>query len=136
MLTIGKLAALADVRTDTLRYYEREQLLTPVSKRQSGYRVYDKDAVRRIRFIKQAQQCGFTLSEIRQLLTLRVQASACCGDVRKLAVEKKQQLECKIRTMRAMSKALDRLISECAGDAHPIDDCSILSALDRGVGSQ
>jgi MerR family Zn(II)-responsive transcriptional regulator of zntA len=107
-----------------------------VSKRQSGYRVYDKDAVRRIRFIKQAQQCGFTLSEIRQLLTLRVQASACCGDVRKLAVEKKQQLEGKIRTMRAMSKALDRLISECAGDAHPIDDCSILSALDRGVGSQ
>jgi Zn(II)-responsive transcriptional regulator len=131
MLTIGKVAALADVSTDTLRYYEREQLLTPASKKESGYRLYDKDALQRLHFIKQAQQCGFTLSEIRQLLTLRVQDSACCGDVRKLAVEKKEQLEIKIRTMRAMSKALDRLISECAGDAHPVDECSILSALNR-----
>jgi DNA-binding transcriptional MerR regulator len=132
MLTIGKVAALADVSTDTLRYYEREQLLTPASRRESGYRLYDKYAVRRVHFIKQAQQCGFTLSEIRQLLTLRVQDTACCGDVRKLAVEKKRQLESKILTMRAMSEALDLLISECAGDTHPIDECSILSALDRG----
>lgn len=76
MLTIGKLAALADVRTDTLRYYERERLLTPAAKNGSGYRLYDRDALRRIRFIKQAQHCGFTLTEIAQLLALRHRPSA------------------------------------------------------------
>src|SRR5262249_17963215 len=110
MLTIGKLAAIADVRTDTLRYYEREHLVMPASKSDSGYRLYDGESVRRIRFIKQAQQCGFTISEIAQLLALRHLPSARCGDVRKLAVEKKQQLEARISRMKTMSKALDRLI--------------------------
>src|SRR5215211_5795020 len=96
MLTIGKLDALADVRTDTLRYYEREQLLAPASKSDSGYRLYDSNSVRRVGFIKRAQHCGFTLAEIAQLLALRLQASACCGDVRKLAEEKKLQLEDRI----------------------------------------
>ena len=134
MLTIGKLAALADVRTDTLRYYEREHLLTPAGKSGSGYRLYDGDSVRRIRFIKQAQHCGFTLAEISQLLALRHQASARCGDVRKLAVEKKRQLDARIRMMKTMSKALDRLIADCAVPARPVDECPILSALDQADG--
>ena len=134
MLTIGKLAALADVRTDTLRYYEREQLLAPASKSDSGYRLYDSDSVRRVRFIKRAQHCGFTLAEIAQLLALRLQASACCGDVRKLAEEKKLQLEDRIRTMKTMSKALDRLIGDCAVPSHPVNECPILSALDQADG--
>lgn len=134
MLTIGKLAALADVRTDTLRYYERERLLTPAAKNGSGYRLYDRDALRRIRFIKQAQHCGFTLTEIAQLLALRHRPSARCGDVRKLAVEKRGQLEARIRTMRTMCKALDRLIADCSAANHPVDKCPILSALDRTDG--
>ena len=64
MFTIGKVAALAHVSTDTLRHYERERLLTPARKSDAGYRLYDGDSVRRIRFIKQAQHCGFTLVEI------------------------------------------------------------------------
>jgi MerR family Zn(II)-responsive transcriptional regulator of zntA len=136
MLTIGKLAAIADVRTDTLRYYEREQLLMPASKSDSGYRLYDGESVRRIRFIKQAQQCGFTLSEIGQLLALRHRQSARCGDVRKLAVEKKQQLEARIGRMKTMSKALDRLISDCAVPTRRVDECPILSALDRADGAR
>ena len=136
MLTIGKLAAIADVRTDTLRYYEREQLLMPASKSDSGYRLYDGESVRRIRFIKQAQQCGFTLSEIGQLLALRHRQSARCGDVRKLAVEKKQQLEARIGRMKTMSKALDRLILDCAVPTRHVDECPILSALDRANGTR
>jgi len=134
MLTIGKLAAIAHVSPDALRYYEREKLIAPTAKSDGGYRLYDEGAVRRIRFIKQAQNCGFTLSEIGELLTLRSQSSACCGDVRKRAIEKKLQLESKIRAMKAMSKALDGLVAECAEESHPIDDCPILSALDRANG--
>jgi DNA-binding transcriptional MerR regulator len=106
-LTIGKIASLAKVTTDTLRYYERERLIEPAAKSEGGYRLYEPDALRRIRFIKRAQRCGFTLTEIRALLTLRSNDAACCRVVRLLAVEKKSQLEAKIKATKAMPK--DRL---------------------------
>ena len=85
MLKIGEVAAMADVSTDALRYYEHEGLLAPASKSESGYRLYTTDVLRRVHFIKQAQQCGFTLSEIRDLLLIKRDAAACCSDVRTLA---------------------------------------------------
>jgi DNA-binding transcriptional MerR regulator len=131
VFTIGKLARIADVSSDTLRYYEREGLIEPAGKSPAGYRLYDQDSARRLRFIKQAQHCGFTLVEIRELLVLRRRDAACCGDVRKRAIEKKRQLESKIRSMRAMSKALDRLIADCVDETQPVDECAILAAFER-----
>jgi DNA-binding transcriptional MerR regulator len=131
MFTIGKLAHIADVSSDTLRYYERQGLIEPAGKSPVGYRLYDKDSARRLRFIKQAQHCGFTLAEIRELLVLRARDAACCGDVRKRAIEKKRQLEGKIRSMRAMSKALDRLIADCVDETQPVEECAILAAFER-----
>jgi len=131
MLTIGKLAALADVRADTLRYYERQGLIAPAGKSPVGYRLYDRNSARRLRFIKQAQHCGFTLAEIRELLVLRAHDAACCGDVRKRAIEKRRQLQGKIRSMRAMSKVLDRLIADCVDEAQPVEECTILAAFER-----
>jgi DNA-binding transcriptional MerR regulator len=131
MFTIGKLAHIADVSSDTLRYYEREGLIEPAGKSPVGYRLYDTDSARRLRFIKQAQHCGFTLAEIRELLVLRARDAACCGDVRKRAIEKKRQLARKIRSMRAMSKALDRLIADCVDETQPVEECVILAAFER-----
>lgn len=131
MFTIGKLAALVDITPDALRYYEREGLIHPAGKSEGGYRLYGDAALRRIRFIKQAQYSGFTLAEIRELLVLRSRDAACCSDVCSLAVEKKLQLEAKIKAMKVMSKALDHLIAECADDGQPVDDCPILAALDQ-----
>jgi DNA-binding transcriptional MerR regulator len=131
VFTIGKLARIVDVSSDTLRYYEREELIEPAGKSPAGYRLYDQDSARRLRFIKQAQHCGFTLAEIRELLVLRRRDAACCGDVRKRAIEKKRQLESKIRSMRAMSKALDRLIADCVDETQPVDECAILAAFER-----
>lgn len=133
MLKIGELGTAADVSADTLRFYEREGLIAPTTKSTAGYRLYDDDALVRIRFIKQARDCGFTLSEIQQLLVLRNQNEACCGDVRKRAIEKKLQVEAKIKALKAMSKALDRLIAGCADEAHPIDKCPILTALEQAT---
>jgi MerR family Zn(II)-responsive transcriptional regulator of zntA len=130
-LTIGKVASLSKVTADTLRYYEREGLICPAAKSNGGYRLYDHDAVRRVRFIKEAQHCGFTLTEIRQLLALRANDAACCRDVRRVAVEKKLQLEAKIKAMRAMSKGLDRLIAACTKENRSLDDCPILAALEK-----
>ena len=133
MLKIGKLAALTEVSIDTLRYYEREGLIEPADRSETGYRVYDKESTRRIHFIKQAQHCGFTLAEIRELLVLRGREKACCGDVRSRAIEKKLQIEHKIRVMTAMSQALDQLIAECANETQPVKECTIIAALERAT---
>lgn len=131
MFTIGKLASLTSVSNDTLRYYEQEGLIEPVDRSPGGYRLYDMASARRIRFIKHAQHCGFTLSEIRELLVLRVCDTACCSDVRTRAIEKKLQIENKVRAMKTMSKVLDQLIAECANEAQPVGECSIITALER-----
>lgn len=135
MLTIGKAAALANVTPDTLRYYEREGLIQPADKTSAGYRLYDAEQVRRLKFIRQAQECGFALAEIRGLLAARVRPAACCGDIRRLAIEKKLQIEGKIRTMKEMSQALDSLIADCASETLPVEDCPILAALDNAAAS-
>lgn len=116
---------------DAVRYYEHEGLIQPSAKTGSGYRLYDTEAIRRLQFIRHAQQCGFTLAEIRELLTLRSSSSACCSDVRRLALEKKLQLQAKIKAMSVMSKALDQLIATCTDDNGSVDDCPILTALER-----
>ena len=131
MLTIGKLAALAEISADTLRYYEEEGLIAPADRSASGYRLYDQDSVKRIRFIKQAQHCGFTLAEIRDLLALRGSDRACCDDVRNQAIVKKLQLEHKIKAMKSMSKALDRLIADCTRKGRPVAECTILAAFEQ-----
>src|SRR5260370_2007827 len=131
MFTIGKLASLTSVSNDTLRYYEHEGLVEPAGKSPAGYRLYDRDSARRIRFIRHAQNCGFTLAEIRELLALRGRDKACCGDVRTRAAEKKLQIEGKIPAMRAMSKALDQLIVECANETQPVTASTIIAGLER-----
>lgn len=135
MFKIGELAAAADVTPDTLRFYEREGLVAPTAKSGGGYRLYDEEALVRLRFIKQARDCGFTLGEIQKLLVLRNQSEACCGDVRKRAIEKKLQVEAKVKALKAMSKALDRLIADCANETHPINTCPILAALEKATAS-
>ena len=131
MYTIGKMAELAGVSADTLRYYEKESLIAPASKTASGYRLYNDDAVRRIRFIKHAQHCGFTLADIKELLALKRADNACCEDVRSLAIEKKLRIAHKLRALQAMSRALDDLIQSCDGGKEPTEDCPILNALEN-----
>ncbi|SCU74674.1 MerR family transcriptional regulator [Cupriavidus necator] len=136
LLTIGKLAKLAQLSTDALRFYEAEGLLLPAGKTEAGYRLYSEDALRRLNFIKHAQQCGLALSEIRQLLELKNLDSSCCHDVRSLAIQKKLQLEAKIKAMKAMSQALSELIDICTVEEKPLDECPILAALESSLSGQ
>ncbi len=136
MLTIGKVAKEADVSTDTIRFYEREGLIRPAQKSESGYRLYTDEALRRLGFIKHAQQCGFSLAEIRELFELRSDDSSCCDDAYWVAVEKKLQLEGKIKALQAMSRALSGLIEICSHDRKSLDECPILRALEAGIAQQ
>lgn len=133
MHTIGKIATLAGVSPDTLRYYEKERLIAPVSRTAAGYRLYGDEALRRVRFIRTAQHCGFTLGEIHELLELRRADAACCEDVRSLAVRKKLHIEHKLGVLRAMSAALDELIRGCGGGGAETACCTILKSLESSL---
>ena len=127
-LTTSKLARAVGVNVETLRYYEKRGLLPKPPRRESGYRMYPIESVERVRFIKSAQELGFTLGEIQQLLSLRVDASATAGDVRRQAQEKVVQIDAKIAVLQQMRNALAHLVEQCHGEG-PTSDCPILDAL-------
>jgi len=129
-LRIGDLAAQAGVGIQTLRYYERRGLLKEPPRRPSGYREYPAEAVRRVRFIKRAQELGFTLAEIHELLRLREDKRANCADVRGRANAKIRDVDDRIRALRAIRGALERLVTSCTRDGSS-RECPILEALDQ-----
>jgi MerR family transcriptional regulator, mercuric resistance operon regulatory protein len=109
-LTIGKLAKKTEVTIETIRHYQRMGLLAEPEKPDGGYRCYSGDAVVRIRFIKRAQQAGFTLKEIASLLSLD---GAHCADVRQLAEQKCQQIDQQIKNLTALRQVLETLVKDC-----------------------
>ena len=127
-LTVGEVAKRAAVHIETLRYYERQGLVARPPRRRSNYRLYPEETVQRIQFIKRAQQLGFSLKEIRELLALRATPQIQCADVRERALAKIREIEHKVRTLQAMHTALTRLVAACAGQGH-IADCPILESL-------
>ena len=127
-LTSSKLAKAAGVNVETLRYYIRRGLLPEPPRRESGYRMYPPENVERLRFIKSAQELGFTLEEIQQLLSLRVDENATAGDVRRQSEEKVAQIDAKIAALQQMRDALAHLIEQCHGEG-PTNSCPILDAL-------
>lgn len=127
-LTVGEVARRAAVHIDTLRYYERQGLVARPPRSRSNYRLYPAETVRRVQFIKRAQQLGFSLKEIQELLALRAEPQAQCADVRERALAKIHQIEHKMRTLQAMHTALTQLVAACVGQA-PIADCPILASL-------
>lgn len=129
--TIGALARASGVGVTTLRYYERAGLLPKPARSDSNYRLYPAATAARIRFIRRAQQLGFTLAEINELLGLRVSARATCADVRTRAEAKVADIEARIRSLRRMSRALAKLAEEC-GQPHPACACPLLDRLGAG----
>lgn len=128
--TIGQLAKEVGVNIQTVRYYERRRLLSPTARKPSGYRLYGDDALKRLRFIKNAQSLGFTLSEIAELLDLRVSSRTRCGDVQKKAQAKLAQAESKVRDLQALARGLRGLITACQA-GQPTERCPILQTLEE-----
>jgi MerR family mercuric resistance operon transcriptional regulator len=128
-LTIGKVAERAGVGIETIRFYERKGLLDKPTRSAAGYRHFDEDVVQRLLFINRAKEIGFTLNEIKELLSLRVDPNVCCEDVKARADAKIADIESKIATLREMKNALRRLATACRERA-PTADCPILKALD------
>ncbi len=129
-LTIGQVAQAAAVNIQTIRYYERRGLFPTPKRTPSGYRQYAEDAVGRVRFIRHAQELGFSLREIQELLGLRVQQGAACDAVERRTRSKISVVEQKIRDLQRLRSTLGHLAEACAA-RRPTDECPILEALEH-----
>jgi MerR family transcriptional regulator, copper efflux regulator len=127
-LSIGQVARRAGVGVETVRFYEREGLLEEPPRRASGYRQYSEEVVARLRFIKRAQQLGFSLKEISELLLLRVDAQTPCEEVRQHTEAKIAEVERKMVELQRMRQALLQVHSLCTGPG-PTSACPMLEAL-------
>jgi MerR family transcriptional regulator, copper efflux regulator len=127
-LTIGELAKRVGVNNQTIRYYERQGLIQSPLRSASGYRSFPTEAVNHMRFIKQAQELGFSLKEIKELLTLQSKPKATGADVRELAKAKLADIEQKMEILRLMKKSLTDLTATCDGKAS-LGECPIMKSL-------
>ncbi len=128
-LTIGGAAKIAGVSVETVRFYERKGLIEIPSKPvDGGFRVYPKETIARIRFVRQAQEIGFSLREIEELLSLRADPAADCSDVRERAKTKLKEVETKMAQLGKIQSALNDLIALCPGQG-ALNACSIMDAL-------
>lgn len=125
----GQLAKAAEVNPETLRYYERENLLPAPNRSESGYRLYTEDDVKRVIFIKRAQELGFSLKEIKELLTLTSDQQQSAASVKLLAEQKIQTIEEKIKGLQAMKSNLQALSNSCNGKGI-IQHCPIIKSLE------
>ena len=131
--TIGKVAELSRVNIQTVRYYERRGILSPTGRRESGYRVYTAEALRQLRFIKNAQKLGFTLNEIGVLMRLRAGHGGRGAGVRRKTEAKLRQIDEKITAFRSMRRVLKGLINICLRRGTACA-CPILESLDAKKG--
>ena len=127
-MTAGQVARQAGVGVETVRFYEKNGLLEEPARRASGYREYGEETVNRLRFIQRAKELGFTLSEIKELLSLRC-SDLPCDDVRGRAEAKVAEIEEKIALLLRMKEVLGRLASSCCEQGDK-SRCPILKTLD------
>lgn len=126
--SIGQLAKHAGVAIDTVRYYERNHLLTPAGRLESGYRRYGDTELKRLRFIRRAKGLGFSLAEVRELLSLSDERSV--AKVKRAAQAKLADVEQRLDELERIRSGLRSLIAACPGHGRA-DACPILNALNE-----
>jgi len=128
---VGQIAEIVGINIETLRYYEKIKLIPkPKRKEFSSYRIYDDNDLTRLTFIKRAKELGFTLKEIKELLDLKIESTATCGDIKHLAEHKLTDIENRIKDLLKMKKVLTKLVHQCINEEVSTDDCPILEVID------
>jgi Hg(II)-responsive transcriptional regulator len=129
-MTSGELAKQSGVNVETLRYYERDGILPQPKRTESGYRLYHDSDVQRVHFIKRAQDLGFSLKEIKELLLLKQEPDHSAAEVKKMAEEKIESIEEKINMLQAIKESLQNLTAACPGASATVEDCPIIHSLE------
>ena len=130
LMTIGQIAQQTGIAVPTIRFYEKQGLIPPPRRSPSGYRQFDPDAIRRLRFIRKAKKLGFSLDDINGLMSLQRVPTASAADVRDRVLGKIAEITQKIEELGRMRDALTHLAESCDGEAD-LEDCPILDSLNR-----
>lgn len=134
MLKIGEIARKTGLTAHTLRFYEKHGLIGASHRSEAGYRLYNKDDIRKAEFIRSARNIGFSLEDIGQLLSIRLdRESHTCQEVTVITQRKLDDVEGKIRELTAMQKTLQTLLESCCGGMEKATHCSIMEALDADI---
>lgn len=134
MYKIGQLAKLADVTPDTIRYYEKQQMMDHEIRTEGGFRLYSQNDLQRLKFIRYGRQLGFSLEAIRELLSIRIDPEHhTCLESKTIVQARLQEVESMIAELQHMQRSLRRLNDACCGTAHSSVYCSILEALEKGA---
>lgn len=128
LLSIGKVAKQAGISVETIRFYERKGLLQEPQRKESGYRQYQEEDIRKLVFIQHAKNLGFSLNEIRDLMSLQADSKSTSREVKDMAENKLQDIEEKIKMLQRMRMTLKHLVDKCPGEG-PTSECPILDAL-------
>lgn len=126
-VTRGKLAKRAGCHLETVRYYETIGLLLPPERSQGGHRLYKTEDQRRLRFIMRGRELGFSIDELRSLLSLVDSKSYTCGEVHKLSTDHLESIKQKISDLKRLQRTLVKISNECSGGTVP--DCPVIDAL-------
>ncbi len=134
MYRIGELAKLAGVTPDTIRYYEKQQMMDHEVRTEGGFRLYTETDLQRLKFIRYARQLGFTLEAIRELLSIRVDPEHhTCQESKSIVQARLCEVESRIEELQSMQRSLKKLNDACCGTAHSSVYCSILETLEQGA---
>lgn len=128
-MAIGQVSRILGVGRDTIRFYEREGLIAEPPRTAAGYRQYQPQTITRLRFIQQGKILGFSLNEIRVLLSFLDRPNTDCAEIKRQADAKIADIDTKIANLQQMRRALFRITSACPGQG-PSTDCPILDALE------
>lgn len=133
MMKISELAALTGLSSHTIRFYEKHGLISASERSAAGYRYYNTADVRRAEFVKTARNIGFSLEDIGQLLSIRLdKQSHSCQEVTDITRHKLDEVNDRIAELRFMQQTLERLLESCCGGPENATHCSIIEALDAG----
>ncbi|YCH30959.1 Zn(2+)-responsive transcriptional regulator [Erwinia sp. D4-22] len=134
MYRIGELARLADVTPDTIRYYEKENMMDAPARSTGGFRLYNDEDLRRLKFIRHAKRLGLTLDAIRDLLSIRIDPEHhTCQESKNIVQARLQEVETRIVELQLMQRSLQSLSDACCGSAHTSIECAILESLEQGT---
>ena len=134
MLKISELAAKTGLSAHTIRFYEKHDLIRASERSEAGYRYYNDSDIRRAEFVKAARNIGFSLEDISQLLSIRVDiTSQSCQEVTDITQHKLDEVNEKISELESMQNTLQILLKSCCGGPEKATHCSIIEALEAGA---
>jgi MerR family copper efflux transcriptional regulator len=128
-MRIGKVAKQVGITVEAIRFYEKKGLIEPPTRNESGYRDYPEDVVQLVSFIKRAKELGFSLKEIKNLMSLRYTPGTTCSEIKSQTIEKIANIDRKVKDLLKIKGALAELVSGCPGQG-PLNHCTIMEALE------